>query len=80
MNAFLKGRAITDNIFLMHDIARGYHRIDGKARCDVKVDLMKAYDTLQWDFLFSTMELMNFPKKFLVGLEMEYAQASFLSI
>ncbi|KAL3507257.1 hypothetical protein ACH5RR_032639 [Cinchona calisaya] len=47
---FMAGRSISDNILLMHDIVRGYHKRDGKPRCAVKVDLMKAYDTVRWEF------------------------------
>ena len=45
-NAFLNGRSIAENILLMHDIVRGYHINEGKAGCAIKVDLMKAYDTV----------------------------------
>ena len=45
-NEFLKSRAISDNILLMHDIVRGYHKNEWKARCAIKVDLLKAYDTM----------------------------------
>lgn len=59
-SAFLKGRSISNNIILMHELVRNCHRRGGKARCVVKIDIMKAYDTIKWDFLFSTLEIMAF--------------------
>ncbi|KAL3509563.1 hypothetical protein ACH5RR_028964 [Cinchona calisaya] len=53
----------------MHDVVKGYNRANGVARCVVKVDLMKAYDTLRWDFLFYMLDLMKFPPKFLGWLK-----------
>ena len=64
-NAFLKGRVISDNILLMHAIVNGYHRNTGQVKCAMKIDLVKAHDTVRWDFLFTIMECMNFPKKFI---------------
>ena len=64
-NAFLKGRVISDNILLMHDIVNGYHRDTGQVKCAMKIDLVMAHDTVRCDFLFTIMECMNFPKKFI---------------
>jgi hypothetical protein len=32
------------------------------ARCAIKVDLMKAYDSVDWDFVFDVMHVMTFPR------------------
>lgn len=50
--AFVKGRSISDNILLMQELVRNYQRDSGPARCAIKIDLMKAYDSGDWDFLF----------------------------
>lgn len=31
----------------------------------MKLDLMKAYDTVAWDFLFEIMKIMEFPNSFI---------------
>ena len=41
----------------MHDIVNGYRKKNGQAKCAVKVDLMKAYSTVKWDFLFAVMDV-----------------------
>lgn len=48
----------------MNDIVRGNHRQGRKPRAILQIDIMKAYGFLNWDFLFMTMSLLNFPKKF----------------
>ncbi|KAL3524881.1 hypothetical protein ACH5RR_013253 [Cinchona calisaya] len=64
-NAFIPGRNITDNVLLMNEIVRNYHRAEGKPRAVIKVDIMKAYDTLNWRFLFIAMKYLGFPEKFI---------------
>lgn len=64
-SAFIKGRSIMDNILLMQELVRGYHRDQGPARCAIKLDVMKAYDSVDWDFLFEVMHFMEFPTTFI---------------
>ena len=40
---------------------RDYHKSNGKARAAAKVDLMKAYDTVSWEFLFDLLAALHFP-------------------
>ncbi|GJY65904.1 hypothetical protein Tco_0468142 [Tanacetum coccineum] len=41
----------TDNILLTQEIMHNYHLDRGVPRCAFKVDIQKAYDTVDWDFL-----------------------------
>ena len=49
-SAFIPGRSITDNILLVQELLRNYHRKDTSARCAIKVDLCRAFDTVRWEF------------------------------
>ncbi|GJV38080.1 sodium/hydrogen exchanger 6 [Tanacetum coccineum] len=50
-SAFVSGRWISDNILLTQELMRNYHRKRGPPRCAFKVDIHKAYDTVDWGFL-----------------------------
>jgi hypothetical protein len=41
---------------------KGYHKSTGHARCVMKVDLMKAYDSVRWDFVDTMLIKMGFPR------------------
>lgn len=49
----------------MQEVVRGYHRDSGSPRCSIKVDLMKAYDSVDWGFLIDTLSAMGFPSIFI---------------
>ena len=50
-SAFVEGRNILHNILLCQDVVKHYGRRSFMPRCLFKMDLYKAYDTLNWDFL-----------------------------
>jgi hypothetical protein len=45
-SAFIPGRNISENVLLAQELVRNYHRKDSKPRCTLKIDLMKAYDSV----------------------------------
>lgn len=49
-----------DNILFMQELVRVYHRDQGSPRWAIKLDLMKAYDNVDQDFLFGIMQSMEF--------------------
>lgn len=60
--SFIYGRRVSDNILLAQELFRDYHRNKGPPRCALKVDLRKAYDNSNLEFLLKTMETMRFPE------------------
>ncbi|XP_021979735.1 uncharacterized protein LOC110875849 [Helianthus annuus] len=50
-SAFVPGRKISDNILLTQELMHNYHRNVGPPRCAFKVDIQKAYNTVDWRFL-----------------------------
>nr|GEV49057.1 hypothetical protein [Tanacetum cinerariifolium] len=50
-SAFVLGRSISDNNLLTQELMHNYHLDHGTPRCAFKVDIQKAYDTVDWDFL-----------------------------
>ena len=63
--AFVGGRNIIHNVLLCQDIFKHYGRKGCSPRCLLKIDLQKAYDTLDWMFLKDIMVALNFPLKFI---------------
>ncbi|GAA0152757.1 hypothetical protein LIER_37554 [Lithospermum erythrorhizon] len=50
-SAFMEGRLLSDNVLLMQEMVCNYHVPGGVKRCAIKIDLMKAYDSVKWEFL-----------------------------
>ncbi|GJY55944.1 aspartic peptidase [Tanacetum coccineum] len=58
--AFVPGRRISDNILITQELMHGYHRNRGPPRCAFKVDIQKAYDTVDWRFLENILRFFGF--------------------
>ncbi|KAL0444979.1 UNVERIFIED_CONTAM: hypothetical protein Slati_2220600 [Sesamum latifolium] len=77
-NAFVPGRSIGDNILLAQELFHGYNQQHLPPRCALKVDLRKAYDTVEWDFLSAVLTLFGFPTQFISWIEECVTIPSFL--
>ncbi|GKB10680.1 RNA-directed DNA polymerase, eukaryota, reverse transcriptase zinc-binding domain protein [Tanacetum coccineum] len=44
-------------------LLKGYNRKNGARRVALKIDIQKAYDTVNWDFLEESLKMFKFPKK-----------------
>lgn len=63
-SAFVPGRLLVENVLLATELVSGYNWKKISKRCMLKVDLQKAFDTLDWDFILHTLETLNFPLVF----------------
>lgn len=65
-SAFVKGRCILDNIATTEELIFSLHkrRLPGYI---LKVDFAKAFDVVDWDFLFDLLLSRGFGKDGLVG-------------
>ncbi|GJZ14025.1 hypothetical protein Tco_0549255 [Tanacetum coccineum] len=59
-SAFIPGRRISDNILITQELMHNYHRKRGPPRCAFKVDIQKAYDTIDWKFLEHILHKFSF--------------------
>ncbi|XP_022007783.1 uncharacterized protein LOC110907058 [Helianthus annuus] len=59
-SAFLAGRNITDGPLILNELI-AWLKKSKKSGMMFKVDIHKAFDSLNWNFLDSVMEQMNFP-------------------
>ncbi|XP_075074427.1 uncharacterized protein LOC142162026 [Nicotiana tabacum] len=62
--SFISGRRIADNIILAHMLVKAYTRKNIFARCMIKIDLQKAYDSVEWSFLEQVLIEMGFLVRF----------------
>ncbi|XP_019239049.1 PREDICTED: uncharacterized protein LOC109219081 [Nicotiana attenuata] len=63
-SAFVPGRVITDNIILSHELVKGYGRRGVSPRYMMKLDMQKAYDSIDWPFMEQVLNALTFPDKF----------------
>lgn len=49
-SAFIPRRSIAENIPLAQEMVMYYYKDGGESRCTIKLDLVKAYDSIEWEF------------------------------
>ena len=61
-NAFIQGRNITNNILLAYEIFDTLRKKKGRKKGygALKIDMCKAYDRVNWNFLKVVLLSMNF--------------------
>ncbi|GJR80040.1 putative ribonuclease H-like domain-containing protein [Tanacetum coccineum] len=76
---FVPGRSIADNILLTQELMHNYHLDRGVPRCTFKVDIQKAYDTVDWNFLQRILVCFGFHKRMVTWI-MECVTTTLFSI
>ncbi|GKC29501.1 hypothetical protein Tco_1036795 [Tanacetum coccineum] len=78
-SAFVPERRILDNILLTQELMHNYYLDRGPARCAFKVDIQKAYNTVDWNFLHETLIGFGFHPR-MIGWIMECVTSTSFSI
>ncbi|XP_062102994.1 uncharacterized protein LOC133813986 [Humulus lupulus] len=63
--AFIKNRNLAHNIMIFQDLLKGYTGKNISARCIMKIDLSKAYNTVDWHFVEELLKNFCFPSRFI---------------
>ncbi|GJW80608.1 protein LAZ1 [Tanacetum coccineum] len=78
-SAFVPGRRISDNILSTQELMHNYHLDHGPPRRAFKVDIQKAYDTVDWDFLRCVLVGFGFHPR-MIGWIMECVTSTSFSL
>ena len=63
--AFIEERRISDNISMAQELVKGYGRTTLSPRCAIKIDIQKAFDSLNWDFVLDILTVLRIPPIFI---------------
>lgn len=58
--AFISGRSMAENIFLVQELIHHYGRKRISPRAIIKIDLRKAFDTVSWEFIEEMLRGLGF--------------------
>ena len=75
--AFVKGRLLLENILLDTELVKNYHKDSIGARSVLKLDISKAFDTVNWSFIEDTLRTMNIPEQFIHWIHTCLSTAAF---
>mgnify|MGYP001793927790 CR=1 FL=1 len=64
-SAYVAGRDIVENIMICQELVRKYNRKTCSPRVIMKIDLRKAYDSVEWVFVEGMLKALEFPEKFI---------------
>lgn len=68
LSSFIEDGCITNNILFALELFKVHNRKGISPRCVLKVDIRKAYDSLDWYFLERLLIELGFPNKFVVWI------------
>lgn len=75
--AFVKGRLLLENVLLATELVKNYHK-DSIGACSVlKLDISKAFDTVNWSFILDTLRALNIPDQFVHWIHVCLSTAAF---
>ncbi|KAH6784357.1 hypothetical protein C2S52_009316 [Perilla frutescens var. hirtella] len=60
-SGFVKGRLLSDNVLLAQEMIGDLHISRDVPNVALKLDMVKAYDRVQWSFLLAVLRHMGFP-------------------
>jgi len=64
-SAFVQDRLLIENVLLATELVKDYHKESVSTGCAIKIDISKAFDSVQWSVLRKVLEAMKFPLFFI---------------
>lgn len=76
-STFVENRLLMENVLLATELVKDYHKDTISPRGAMKTDISKAFASVQWDFLLTTLKAMRFSEKFVHWIRLCITTASF---
>ena len=76
-SAFVQGRLLMENVLLASELVKDYHKDTVSPRCVLKIDISKAFDSVQWSFVLGSLRALGFPEKYIHWIELCITSPSF---
>lgn len=65
----MKGRALSDNVLLASELVANFHKKGRTSRGCLQVDITKAFDSVEWDFVLNILSALQLPPLFVEWIE-----------
>lgn len=62
---FITGRMLCENILLASELVSDFHKPSNTSRGCIQIDLTKAYDNVDWRFMFNILVAFDLPAQFI---------------
>lgn len=76
-SAFIKGRLLMENVLLASELVQNYHKDSVSPRSVMKIDISKAFDSVQWMFVLKCLVALGFPVRFIHWIKLCITSPSF---
>ena len=76
-SAFVQGRLLMENVLLVSELVKGYHKDVVSSRCVMKIDIAKAFGSVKWEFVLKSLRALGFPERFIHWIELCITSPSF---
>ncbi|KAG7585320.1 Reverse transcriptase domain [Arabidopsis thaliana x Arabidopsis arenosa] len=75
--AFIKDRLLLENVLLASELVKDYHKVTITPRSVIKLDISKAFDTVEWSFISAVLRTWGLPDQFVNWVTVCLSTASF---
>lgn len=63
-SAFVQQRLLMENVLLATEMVKDYHKPNISPRCVMEIDISKAFDSVQWEFVLNILMALSVPDSF----------------
>lgn len=76
-SSFVKDRLLVENLLLATEFVKDYHKEDVSSRRAMKINIAKAFDSVNWSFFLTTLKALHIPDQFVRWIELCVCTPSF---